>query len=94
MPSLGALGFWRAVWIGDLGYVAGISVAISLILVVTFGAVAGAMLPFMLKALKLDPAVSSSPVIASLVDLFGILVLFNLAVRLGQWLMWRVLKCG
>lgn len=84
---LGFMGFWRAVWIGDLGIVAGVSVAVSLVLVVTFGAVAGAMLPFMLKSLKLDPAVSSSPVIASLVDLFGIMVLFQLAASLGKWLL-------
>ena len=44
-----------------------------------FGAIVGSMLPFILKAIKLDPAVSSSPVIASLVDLFGIIMYFTVA---------------
>jgi len=82
---LGILGFWRAVWIGNLNYVAGFTVAFSLVIVVSFGATAGSMLPFLLKSLKLDPAVSSSPVISSLVDLFGILVLFHMAVYLSTY---------
>ncbi|MFW7378239.1 MAG: magnesium transporter [Oligoflexus sp.] len=82
---LGALGYWRAVWIGGLDYIAGFTVALSLIIVVCFGATAGAMLPFLLKLFRLDPAVSSSPVISSLVDLFGILVLFNMALYLSSY---------
>ena len=37
------------------------------------------MLPFLFKKIKLDPAVVSSPFIASLVDLFGVIVLINIA---------------
>ena len=71
-------------WIGDHGLLAGISISLSLVSVVTFGAVAGSMLPFILKGMKLDPAVSSSPVIASLVDIFGIFILFNIAIYLSK----------
>ncbi len=84
---LGLLGFWRVFWVSELGASAGVTVAISLIGVVLFGAIAGSMLPFLLKSLKLDPAVSSSPVISSLVDIFGIIMLFQLALLLGRVLM-------
>lgn len=80
---LGLLGFCRVVVFGDHGIMAGITISLSLISVVTFGAVAGSMLPFILKAMKLDPAVSSSPVISSLVDIFGIFILFNIALQLS-----------
>lgn len=83
---LGFLGFWRAVWIGDLDIGAGLTVALTLVSVVTFGAVTGSMLPFILKTLKLDPAVSSSPVISSVMDIFGIIVLFSIAIYLFGYL--------
>ncbi|SME90515.1 magnesium transporter [Pseudobacteriovorax antillogorgiicola] len=83
---LGALGYWRVVWIGDHGLGAGIAIGFSLVAVVTFGAVAGSMLPFILKGMKLDPAVSSSPVIASLVDIFGIFILFNIAIIISKYM--------
>lgn len=81
---LGFLGFMRVVWIGDHGLIAGLTIASSLVSIVTFGAVAGSMLPFILKSMNLDPAVSSSPVIASLVDIFGIFILFNIAIQLTK----------
>ena len=77
---LGALGYWRVVYVGGLDIKAGITIASSLVSIVTFGAVAGSMLPLLLKGMRLDPAVSSSPVIASLVDIFGIFTLFNIAI--------------
>lgn len=82
---LGALGFWRVVYVGGLDYMAGITIASSLMCVVLFGAIAGSMLPLLLKKMRLDPAVSSSPVIASLVDIFGIFTLFNIAIFIAQW---------
>ena len=56
----------------------GIVIAISLVCVVIFGVLSGSMLPFVFRALKLDPAVVSSPFISTLVDLSGILILFNI----------------
>ena len=81
---LGLLGFVRVVFLGDHGLLAGSVIGASLIAVVIFGALVGSMLPFMLKALKLDPAVSSSPAIASLVDIFGIFMLFNIAIQFAK----------
>lgn len=77
--ALGVLGYSRAV-MGGQGHAVGIVIALSLIAVVTFGAIVGSMLPFLLKLSKLDPAVSSSPMIASIMDLTGIVLFFNVAV--------------
>ena len=57
----------------------GLVVFLALVGVVIFGAVTGAMLPFIFKRMNLDPAVSSSPLLASLVDIFGVLIFYNTA---------------
>jgi len=54
-------------------------VFISLISVVTFGATVGSMLPFILDKCGFDPAVSSSPFIACIVDFAGIVIYFGVA---------------
>lgn len=76
---LGGLGYFRAV-MGEQGHAVGLVIAFSLIVVVTFGAIVGSMLPFLLKLSKLDPAVSSSPMIASIMDITGIVLFFNVAI--------------
>jgi magnesium transporter len=76
---LGVLGYARAV-IGGQGQLIGVVLACSLVGIVTFGAIIGSMLPLLLKALRLDPAVSSSPAIASVVDVVGIFIFFNIAI--------------
>ena len=75
---LGTLGYLRVGWWGQHP-IAGYVVGLSLVSIVIFGAVVGSMLPFILKAVGMDPAVSSSPVIASLVDFVGIIVYFKVA---------------
>lgn len=77
---LGVLGFIRAYFGTSPSTNSGIIVALSLVGIVTFGAVIGSMLPFLLKMLKLDPAVSSSPMISSVVDIVGIIIFFNIAL--------------
>ena len=54
--------------------------AISLIGVVTFGTLVGAMLPFMLKRVGLDPASASAPLVATLVDVTGLVIYFTVAL--------------
>jgi magnesium transporter len=78
---LGAIGYGFSMMWG-LEPLAASVVAFSLIGVVTFGSVIGSMLPFVLKRIGVDPAVSSSPLIASLADIFGILIFFNFALIL------------
>lgn len=78
---LGGLGYARALTWGNTAVVATI-VFCSLVGCVLFGAVAGAMLPFLIKFCKFDPAVSSSPLIASVVDVCGIWIFLNIALAI------------
>ena len=52
----------------------------SLIGVVTFGSLAGSMLPFILRRLGFDPATSSAPFVATLVDVTGLIIYFTVAM--------------
>ncbi|MBN8542107.1 MAG: magnesium transporter [Deltaproteobacteria bacterium] len=60
-------------------HLVGIAVAISLVGVVLFGSVVGAMLPFILRRLRLDPASASAPFVATLVDVTGLVIYFSVA---------------
>jgi magnesium transporter len=57
-------------------------VPITLVLVVTCGAVAGAMLPLMFKRLGLDPALMSNPFVAGLSDILAIIIYLSVAMLL------------
>jgi magnesium transporter len=59
-----------------------LTVAISLVGVVTFGTLAGAMLPFIMRRLGFDPASASAPFIATFVDVTGLIIYFNVALHL------------
>ncbi len=56
-----------------------ITVACSLIGVVLFGSLVGAMLPFILRRLRLDPATACAPFVATLVDVSGLVIYFTVA---------------
>ncbi len=56
------------------------TVGASLVGIVTFGSLAGSMLPFALKALKFDPASASAPFVATLVDVTGLVIYFSIAL--------------
>lgn len=55
------------------------TVGFSLIGIVTWGTISGSMLPFILKLLRLDPAVASAPFVSTLVDVTGIIIYFTIA---------------
>ena len=55
------------------------TVALSLVGVVMYGTLMGSMLPFILRSLKLDPAASSAPFVATLVDVSGLVIYFSVA---------------
>lgn len=78
---LGVIGLLRAALVGHSGH-GGMSVAVglSLVAIVCFGSVVGAALPLLIRRLGLDPAVSSGPFIASLVDVLGIMIYMNIAI--------------
>ena len=61
-----------------------ISVGISLIGVVLWGTLSGSMLPIALKKFGADPAVSSAPFVATLVDVTGIVIYFSIAYMFLQ----------
>jgi magnesium transporter len=87
--ALGALGFiriavWHAIGLGDkVGcehyLLVGAVIWVSVIGVVTFGTLAGSMLPFVLRKVRLDPASASAPLVATLVDVTGLVIYFNAA---------------
>ena len=58
------------------------TIGAALVAVVAFGAIAGAVLPFVLKAISLDPATASAPLVATLVDVTGIVIYFTIALLL------------
>ncbi len=85
---LGAVGFVRGYLVGsghalDLA----LAVSISVLSVVTVGTLVGSLLPLAIKRLGLDPAVSSTPFIASLVDVLGLLVYFGISRMIFAQLM-------
>jgi magnesium transporter len=89
---LGILGYVRVVGGSALGIgsaiespqLLGIAVGLTLVGVVTFGSVAGSMLPLLLRRFGLDPASASAPFVATLVDVTGILIYFAIARELLQ----------
>jgi magnesium transporter len=85
---LGVIGFFRIVaWqhlhltnYGPHYLLLGFTVWASLIGVVMFGTLAGSMLPFVLRRLGFDPAASSAPFVATLVDVTGLCIYFLVAL--------------
>lgn len=58
----------------------GFVVAITIALVVTMGTCNGAMLPMMFRKLGMDPALMSTPLIAALSDLLGVVIYYSVAL--------------
>jgi magnesium transporter len=85
--TLGVIGFLRiAVWsnlfdsYGPHWPLIATTVALSLVGVVLWGTLSGSMLPLLLKRLGLDPATSSAPFVATLVDVTGLMIYFTVAM--------------
>jgi magnesium transporter len=83
---LGIIGFtrvmlWNQVFhtYGEHSALIASTVGFSLIGVVLWGTVAGSMLPIVLKRLGADPATSSAPFVATLVDVTGLVIYFSVA---------------
>lgn len=67
---------------GEHYFLVALTVAFSLVGVVLWGAVAGSILPFILRALNFDPASASAPFVATLVDVTGLVIYFSIAAVL------------
>ncbi|HEV8283621.1 MAG TPA: magnesium transporter [Chitinophagaceae bacterium] len=84
---LGAIGFLRiTAWenlhwyeYGPHWILLAITIFFSLIGIVMWGTLSGSMIPMILKRFKLDPAVSSAPFVATLVDVTGLVIYFSIA---------------
>jgi len=83
---LGTIGFLRIeIWqhafhtYGEHHVLVALTVFLSLIGVVTFGTLAGSLLPFVLRRLGFDPASASAPFVATLVDVTGLVIYFTTA---------------
>ena len=83
---LGIIGFLRIViWssispvYGEHYILVGLTVGITLLFIVLWGTLCGSMLPIMLKKMGFDPATSSAPFVATLVDVTGLVIYFFVA---------------
>jgi magnesium transporter len=86
---LGVIGFLRiAVWTsftniyGPHWPLIACTVALTLVGIVLWGTLAGSMLPLLLRRLGFDPAASSAPFVATLVDVTGVIIYFSIAAML------------
>ena len=84
---LGVVGFFRIFFwqhlnlynYGQHWMLVGFTVGFSLLGVVLWGTISGSMLPILLKKLGADPAASSAPFVATLVDVTGLIIYFSVA---------------
>lgn len=73
---------WQQLHIYDYGehwQLVGTTICFSLMGIVLWGSLMGSMLPLILKRMKFDPAASSAPFVATLVDVTGIIIYFSVA---------------
>jgi magnesium transporter len=77
--GLAMFGFFRVLMYRDQHTDFALTVALTLVGIVMTGCVVGAMLPIILRRLGMDPATSSTPFIASLVDVLGIIIFVHMA---------------
>lgn len=84
---LGAIGFMRvALWsqfsniYGPHWMLVAMTVGFALVGVVLWGSLSGSMLPFILRRVGADPATSSAPFVATLVDVTGLMIYFSIAL--------------
>lgn len=84
---LGVIGFIRIlIWqksgfydYGEHWLPIALAVSVSLVGIVLWGTLSGSMIPFVLRRFKLDPATSSAPFVATLVDVTGLIIYFSIA---------------
>lgn len=80
--GLGRVIFWPAAetTFGENYLQLGAAVSTSILCVVVWGTISGSMLPFLLRRLGFDPASASAPLVATIVDLTGLVIYFNIAM--------------
>ncbi len=84
---LGTIGFFRIyIWhlifpslYGEHWIMVGTTVSLALVGIVLWGSLIGSMLPFILRRLGADPATSSAPFVATIVDVTGLIIYLTIA---------------
>ena len=83
---LGLIGYFAALWVADTNnpdhFIHALTVPITVLLVVVCGTLMGAMLPLIFERLGWDPALMSTPFIAGIIDVVGIVIYMSVAVLL------------
>jgi magnesium transporter len=82
--------FWHAIFpdvYGEHYLLIGWVLCITLLGIVLWGTLCGSMLPLALKRLGADPAVSSAPFVATLVDITGLVIYFSVAFAILSGIM-------
>ena len=84
---LGTIGFFQVLFLSqfisaldEYLVLIGLTVGISLVGIVLWGTLLGSMLPFILKSFGVDPATSSTPLVATMVDVTGLVIYFTVAM--------------
>ncbi len=80
--GVGRILLWQKLGLYDYGphwILVAVTVGTALVGIVTFGSMAGSMLPFLLRAIGFDPATASAPFVATLVDVTGLVIYFGVA---------------
>lgn len=94
--TLGVIGFLRILIehyvypdkYGDMWFALSGTISFSLFFIVLWGSLSGSMLPIILKKLGVDPATSSNPFVATLVDVTGVIIYFGTATYfLGKFML-------
>jgi magnesium transporter len=80
--GIGRILLWQHLGIGQYPHpnLLALTIGVALTGVVTFGSLAGSMLPFVLQRLGFDPASASAPFVATLVDVTGLSIYFYVAL--------------
>ena len=63
----------------------GLAIAIALIIIVVNAAFTGALLPFLLRRIQIDPAVATSPFITTVNDVLGLVIYFGTITLFLRW---------
>jgi len=76
---LSGFNFLKVLLIDHRGFLIALTIAVSMLCIVTFAKVVGSMLPLIAKKVKIDPALMANPMIASITDMFSVVTYFALA---------------
>ena len=81
--GMARIALWQQLGLYDYGEhwaLVALTVGAALVGIITFGSMAGSMLPLVLQRIGFDPATASAPFVATLVDVTGLVIYFSVAL--------------